>query len=157
METVRFEKFTLLIEGIHKCIHKIKGRKVPELGIKSVHVFWLYQLKGHPEGLTAAKIAAASMIDRSLVSREIEALKKDGYVAMNGSGRRYVLTELGAQLADRITDMVIEVQSEVGKGITDEELSLFYSVLEKLHGGFERISKDKKRSGTVKKTNRPQE
>ena len=144
MESVRFEKFTLLIDGIHKCIHKIKVDRVPELGIKSVHVFWLYQLKDHPEGLTAAKIAAASMIDRSLVSREIEALKSDGYVALKGSGRRYVLTERGRELAERITDMVIEVQNEVDSGISDEELQSFYSTLNKLHGNFQRLSESKK-------------
>ena len=75
METVRFEKFTLLIDGIHKSINKIKFDTAPYLGVKSVHVFWIYELSFHSEGLTAAEIAAVSMVDRSLISREIAALK----------------------------------------------------------------------------------
>lgn len=150
MESVRFEKFTLLIDGIHKCIHKIKVSKVPELGIKSVHVFWLYQLKSHPEGLTAAQIAAASMIDRSLVSREIEGLKKDGYVAMGATGRRYVLTESGTELAQRITEVVIQTQREADSGISEEELASFYSTLEKLYKNFLNITESKKCNRAVK-------
>jgi len=101
LESVRFEKFTLLIDGIHKSIGKIKFDTAPYLGIKSVHVFWIYELSLHPDGLTAAEIAAVSMVDRSLVSREIAALKKDGYVASEDTGKkrnynaRITLTEKG--------------------------------------------------------------
>ena len=146
MESIRFEKFSLLIYGIHKCINKLKVDRVPELGIKSVHIFWMYQLKGHPEGLTASKIAAASMIDRSLVSREIEALREAGYVAMKSSGRRYVLTERGMELADRITDIVLEVQKSVDCGITEEELVSFYATLEKLHDNFVKVTETKRKT-----------
>ena len=150
MESIRFERFTLLIDGIHKCINKLKVDRVPELGIKSVHIFWLYQLKSHPEGLTASKIAAASMIDRSLVSREIEALRDAGYITMKQTGRRYVLTAAGEELADRITDIGLELQNAVSDGITDEELAAFYVTLEKLHGNFLGITSKKR--NTRKKT-----
>lgn len=149
MESVRFEKFTLLIDGIHKSINKIKFDTAPFLGVKSVHVFWLYELAMHPEGLTAAEIAAVSMIDRSLVSREIAALKRGGYVECEetGSKRNYnariTLTEDGKQLAEKITREAIEVQSKVDAGITDEELESFYLTLEKLYKNFASISSHK--------------
>ena len=149
MESVRFEKFTLLIDGIHKSINKIKFDTAPFLGVKSVHVFWLYELAMHPEGLTAAEIAAVSMIDRSLVSREIAALKRGGYVECEetGSKRNYnariTLTEDGKQLAEKITREALEVQSKVDAGITDEELESFYLTLEKLYKNFASISSHK--------------
>jgi DNA-binding MarR family transcriptional regulator len=149
LKTIRFEKFTLLIDGIHKCINKIKFDTAPFLGVKSVHVFWLYELAMHPEGLTAAEIAAVSMIDRSLVSREIAALKRGGYVECEetGSKRNYnariTLTEDGKQLAEKITREAIEVQSKVDAGITDEELESFYLTLEKLYKNFASISSHK--------------
>lgn len=145
MEAIRFEKFSLLIDGIHKCINKLKVGRVPELGIKSVHVFWMYQLKNHPEGMTASKIAAASMIDRSLVSREIEPLREAGYVTLKSSSRRYILTELGMELAERITDIVLEIQQEVDSGITEQELVSFYATLEKLHDNFVNITAGKRK------------
>lgn len=146
MEAVRFEKFTLLIDGIHKSINRIKFDTAPYLGVKSVHVFWIYQLSLHPEGLTAAEIAAVSMVDRSLVSREIAALEKGGYVAREETGKkrgynaRITLTEKGVELAERITEEAIGVQSRVGEGITASELAAFYVTLEKLYANFVALS-----------------
>lgn len=149
METVRFEKFTLLIDGIHKCIHKIKVDTAPALGIKSVHVFWLYKLLQHPEGLTPMEIAELSMIDRSLVSREIALLKKNGYVRteeQTGGKRNYnarlTLTDEGAALSKRIYEIVTDIQRTVDDGVSEEELKSFYATLEKLNKNFAKISKD---------------
>ena len=139
---MRFEKFTLLIDGIHKSISKIKFDTAPYLGVKSVHVFWIYQLSQHPEGLTAAEIASVSMVDRSLVSREIAALEKGGYVAREDTGNkrsynaRITLTDKGVGLAKKITKEAIGVQSMVDVGITEEELVSFYNTLEKLYENF---------------------
>ena len=146
MEAVRFEKFTLLIDGIHKSINRIKIDTAPYLGVKSVHVFWIYQLSLHPEGLTAAEIAAVSMVDRSLVSREIAALEKGGYVAREETGKkrgynaRITLTERGKELAARITEEAMGVQSKVDEGISEEELASFYQTLEKLYANFAALS-----------------
>ncbi len=149
VESIRFEKFTLLIDGIHKCIHKIKFDTAPSLGIKSVHVFWLYKLMQHPEGLTSAELAELSMIDRSLVSREIASLKKGGYVekkdsevSKRGYNARLVLTDNGKILASRICDIVKDVQSKVDTGISEEEIQSFYLTLEKLHGNFTKLITD---------------
>ncbi len=111
---------------------------VSDLGIKSVHVFWLYQLYRHPEGMSAAELAIASMIDRSLVSREIKALKGDGYISV-ARGRRYVLTDSGMELAERISEIVKEIQREADVGISDSELRSFYSTLVKLNDNFNTI------------------
>ncbi len=146
MEPVRFEKFTLLIDGIHKSMNKIKIDTAPDLGVKSVHVFWVYELLLHPEGLTAAEIAAVSMIDRSLVSREIETLKKGGYVEVQDTGKkrnynsRITLTDKGRELAQRIKSKAVAVQSAVDNGITESELVSFYATLEKLYANFFEMS-----------------
>ena len=135
METLRFERFTSLIDGIHKSINKLKLDRVPELGIKSVHVSWLYHLTRHPEGMTAAEIAQEARVDRSLVSREIAALKKDGYLALT-RGRYYVLTESGRDVADSLVAIMSEVQAEVSRNITESELVAFYSTLERIEANF---------------------
>ena len=150
MEPIRFEKFTLLIDGIHKCINKIKFDTAPDLGVKSVHLFWVYKLMLHPNGLTAAEIAAVNKVDRSLVSREIETLKKNGYVKTedNGNKRSYnsriTLTESGLALAERIRSEAMRIQEAVGANISDEELAAFYVTLEKIYGNFGALTvKDK--------------
>lgn len=146
MDKIRFEKFTLLIDGIHKSVHKIKLDAAPHAGVKGVHVMWVYELYTHPDGLTATEIAAVSRIDRSLVSREIDALMKDGYIECRDKSDkkrykgRFVLTERGCELARWITERVLEVQNTVSEGISAEELRVFYSVLERLDRNFEALS-----------------
>ena len=136
----------MLIDGIHKCISKIKFDTAPDLGVKSVHLFWVYKLMLHPNGLTAAEIAAVNKVDRSLVSREIETLKKNGYVQTkdNGNKRSYnsriTLTESGLALAKRIKDEAIRIQEVVGANISEDELATFYVTLEKLYGNFDLLA-----------------
>ncbi|MBQ8404072.1 MAG: winged helix-turn-helix transcriptional regulator [Clostridia bacterium] len=150
MELERFSKFTLLIDGIYKSIHKIKLDTAPYLGIKSVHVFWVYSLRTHPEGLTATELAALSEIDRSLVSREVAKLCADGYITnVGGSGKRrnynsrLVLTEKGLELAEYIRKEALKIQNQADDGVSEEELESFYSVLEKLHANFVKITKER--------------
>lgn len=150
MELERFSKFTLLIDGIYKSIHKIKLDTAPYLGIKSVHVFWVYSLLDHPDGLTSTELASLSEIDRSLVSREVAKLCADGYITyIGGSGKRrnynsrIVLTEKGVELAEYIRREALDVQKKADADITEEELAIFYSVLEKLYGNFQNITKER--------------
>ena len=140
MDSIRFEKFTLLIDGIHKNIQKLRIDFSPTVGIKSVHVFWIYTLRDHPDGMTAAELAAESRISRSLISREIEDLRADGYIEVqeNARGKRASynsmirLTEKGRALAQSITLEGLSVQKRVNEGISEDELRAFYSTLEKL-------------------------
>ena len=150
MELERFGKFTLLIDGIYKSIHKIKLNTAPYLGIKSVHVFWVYSLRKHPEGLTSTELAALSEIDRSLVSREVAKLCADGYITyVGGSGKRrnynsrLVLTEKGLELAEYIRGEALKIQNMADDGISEEELAVFYSVLEKLNANFAKVVKER--------------
>ena len=158
MELERFGKFTLLIDGIYKNIHKIKLDTAPDLGIKSVHVFWIYLLRKHPDGLTATELAARSEIDRSLVSRELQKLFADGYImSVGGTGKRrnynsrIVLTEKGMELAEHIRREAMTVQARADEGISAEELEVFYTVLEKLYGNFVKVTKEREESLSDKK------
>ena len=141
MEQVRFEKFTLLIDGIHKSIHNLKITIAPHLGVKGVHVLWVWELLKNPDGLTAAELAMRSMVNRSLVSREIEALREGGYVVLSLDGKnRYNgklrLTDKGRELAQTIGGEVMRIQDAVDEGISEAELDAFYKTLEKLNNNF---------------------
>ena len=153
MEAVRFEKFILLICGIHKHISRLKTVFAPELGIKTVHVLWFYELMMHLEGLTAAELASVSMVDRALISRELEELKRQGYItAEDGEGRNYSvplrLTEKGYGVAERILQTVTELQEKLDEGIDVCELVPFYQTLEKLYSNFEKLSPPEKEKRT---------
>ena len=146
MEQERFFNFTRLIDGIHKDVLKIRLDYAPAFGVKSVHVFWLYDLLSHPEGLSATELAASSQIDRSLISREIAALKKQGLIrSENVEGKRnynakLTLTESGKAAAKRISELGVYFQNRVSEAIDEKKLLIFYDALEKMYKNLEKIT-----------------
>lgn len=146
----RFYIFTLLVDGIHKCIHRIKFDFAPHFGVKSVHMFWIYELRDHPDGLTSAELAERSHISRSLVSREIERLRENGYVEIQetarGKRKNYnspiKLTEKGRELADCISAEAMKIQERAGEGISEEELVVFYATLSKFYHNLRGVIKE---------------
>lgn len=148
MEIERFRKFVLLVEGIRKSVQKIKFNNAPDFGVKGVHTLWVYELLCHPEGMTASELAAKSMIDRSLISREIEPLVQKGYIKVAESGRKrsyntkITLTEEGKKIAVGIGEIAMDIQNRADGGISDSELESFYSTLEKLYKNLSVIAED---------------
>lgn len=143
MEQERVIRFTHLIDGIHKRVQKIRTDYAAAFGVKGVHVFWVYELLSHPDGLSAASLAASSKIDRSLISREISALESIGYVSAEKQGgkRNYnskiVLTESGVEAAKKMRSIMLDFQNLANDGVSDEDLETFYTVLEKINNNLE--------------------
>lgn len=148
MEQERFFRFTRLIDGAHKSILRLRLDKAADFGVKGVHVFWVYELLQHPEGLSAAELAQRSQIDRSLISREISALKKDGYIAAKDKGlahnykAKLILTEKGVKAAKEIASLGVQIQNRASANIPEAELEQFYATLEKLCKNLEEISEE---------------
>lgn len=148
MEQERFMRFVNLIDGIHKSIQKIRVDNAATFGIKSVHIFWVYELLAHPEGLSATELAANSNIDRSLISREISALEANGFIKIEKqSGKRnynskLTLTEMGIEAANKIKQLAMRFQDIIGKNVPENELEIFYNVLAKLYNNFETLNEE---------------
>lgn len=148
LEQERFEEFSSLISGIYGSIQKLKAHYTAQLGLKAVHVFWIYLLREHPEGMSASELAAAGQSDRSLVSREIDELFEKGIIfTRNGNGKRRYgwkleLTDKGRELADVISAVAAEVQGTVSRGIPEEDLVTFYRTLRTLAGGFDGLNRN---------------
>lgn len=146
MESERFEQFSSLISGIYRDIQKLKAKWTEPLGMKSVHIFWVYLLKNHPDGLTAAELSRHSQSNRSLVSREIRELIDLGYVAhINTSqkssyGNKLILTESGMKIAQRISEASLDIQNKVNAGIPQEDLLILYRTLGILMENFHRLT-----------------
>lgn len=148
MEQERFMHFVNLIDGVHKSVQKIRIDNAATFGIKSVHVFWVYELAAHPEGLSATELATKTNIDRSLISREISSLEKNGLVRIEkANGKRnynskLMLTESGLAAAMEIKDIAMRFQSIASQDIPKKDLETFYSVLEKLYNNLKVWSKE---------------
>ena len=148
LDQERFEEFSSLISCVHGNIQKLKARYTTQLGLKPVHVFWLYLLRTHPEGMSASELAAAVQTNRSLISRELDTLFDKGiiYTQGNGDKRRYgwklMLTDKGKQLADIISAVITDTQSTVSQGIPEEDLITFYRTLRILANSFDQLTKN---------------
>lgn len=146
MEAERFEQFSSLISGIYRDIQKLKSKWTEPLGMKSVHIFWVYLLKNHPDGLTASELSRHSQSNRSLVSREIQELIDLGYVIPEGRsqtrryGQKLVLTETGKEIAERISNASLDIQNKVNAGIPEEDLHILYRTLTILMENFHKIT-----------------
>ena len=106
---------------------------------------WLYKLLKHKDGLTASELAAESMIDRSLISRELTGLAADGYITIDSQGKkrsynsRIRLTDKGKEVAEDIAKTAYESQRIIGEGVAEEDLIVFYRTLEKICLNFEKL------------------
>ena len=150
MRSERFSLFSYKISSIYKCIKALEADAAVRLGVKGVHLFWIYSLVDHPEGLSASEIAKKNGINRSLVSREIQKLSRENmvYFAPADSGAHYnariLLTEKGKAAANEIYRIGMRVQEATGEGLSEAELSGFYESLDRIADNLGRIAAQKK-------------
>ena len=146
MQEERFEVFFQNIAGLYRAVQRLRAQFAETAGVASVHLFWLYLLREHPEGLSASRLAELSRIDRSLVSRQLKPLLARGLVETSGETgkRRYgwkiCLTQEGRALAEKIAASALSIQTQAGRGVSPEDLAVFYRVLGTLHQNFSSIS-----------------
>ncbi len=148
MKEERFEEFSGLISGIYRDIQKLKAKWTEPLGMKSVHIFWVYLLRNHPEGLSASELSRYSQTNRSLISRELKELIDLGYVTISQPlvrrrhGQKLVLTQAGLRAAERISDISYGIQQRVSASISAEDLAVFYRTLQVLLKNFDRLAEE---------------
>ena len=142
----RYEMFTTAIVKIHRCIHKIKSDVMAEFNLKSPHVSCLYYL-GRADGMTASEICELSAEDKSSISRSVEYLEKNGYIAcLATSGKRYkaslTLTEKGREVSKRMEAEIAEVLTECSDGLEEEDLKIFYDCLLQICEKLQKVSEE---------------
>ena len=146
MEAERFEQFSSLISGIYRDIQKLKTKWTEPLGMKAVHIFWVYLLKNHPQGLTASELSRHSQSNRSLVSREIQELINLGYVTVERTagqrryGQKLTLTQSGVEVAEKISEASLDIQNKVNAGIPEEDIFVLYRTLGILMENFHHLT-----------------
>ena len=146
MQEERFEIFFQNISGLYRSVQRLRAQFAERAGVSSVALFWLYLLREYPEGLSASRLAELTRIDRSLVSRQLKPLLERGLVETGGESgkRRYGwkirLSESGSALAESIASEALAIQNAAGRGITPQDLTVFYRVLGSLNQNFDEIS-----------------
>ena len=143
--TQRFETFVLSINRIYRCIQKIKSQEMTELGLKGTHVMCLFELRQHPEGLTAAELSGLCLEDKAAVSRALAELERRALVtreAVNDTAYRALvkLTEEGRAAARYVCDKVRSAVEIAGRGMNEQERVTFYANLRRIAENLRAIS-----------------
>ena len=137
-----FEQFSLLILKMSKIVQKIKALEMAPFDLKAVHVMILYLLRMHREGLSVSELCRQTMDDKAAVSRAVSVLRERGYVLPEDARLSPVrLTKEGEELAAYITGRAACAVSEGGVGLSDEERTRFFCVLETICCNLEKYQK----------------
>lgn len=130
----RFETFMTTMNQINRSIQVIKNREMEAYGLKGTHVMSLYQLRQHPEGLTATELATLCGEDKAAISRSLAKIESKGLIVFTDvEGRKRYrtvinLTEEGCRVCDHISQKIDELLKISSASITDEERANFYRV-----------------------------
>ena len=139
----RFMRFTLSMSRINKMIQKLKLDGMKSFELKGSHTLCIYGLLEHPSGMTSAQIAKYCEFDPGLASRTQKELIQLDIISKTGEpgkyGSIYFLTEKGIKIAREIEKTVTRMQEFVDSDISDEELAIFYHVLDKLEMNFVKL------------------
>lgn len=131
----RFEDFTLYITQAYKYILKIKAHEMETFGLKASHLMCLYFFGKEEEGLTAVELCSLCMEDKAGISKTLSELKKQELITVKNDDdakiykAKYVLTEKGAAVSDKLNDCIIAAVENAGMGLSDEERQSFYYAL----------------------------
>jgi DNA-binding MarR family transcriptional regulator len=139
----RYETFTVLINRISRNIRKIKNIAMAEHNLRSVHVSCLYYLYS-AKNITSTDLCELCEEDKATISRALDFLQKNGYLAgEENEGKRYkttlILTLKGNEVGREIVDKVNGVLRQTGFGFTEKELVTFYRSLTIISNNLESI------------------
>lgn len=107
-----------------------------KLGITHGHFITLLYISEN-EGLTQAQLAETHRKDRNIVSRNIDVLEEKGFVIRKRgiTDRRSFtihLTDLGHSVVSIRKDLIKEGEQEALRNLSKDEISIFYSLLNKI-------------------------
>ena len=107
-----------------------------KLGITHGHFITLLYISEN-EGLTQAQLAETHRKDRNIVSRNIDVLEEKGFVIRKRGivDRRSFsihLTDLGHSVVSIHKDLIKEGEQEALRNLSKDEISIFYSLLNKI-------------------------
>ena len=143
----RFETFTILIARISRSIKRIKSEEMADFELKGPHVSCLYYLS-LCEGMTAAELCERCDEDKAAISRSLDDLEKNGYIACASSaGKCYKspirLTERGRGVSHAVPRLV----RAASEGLNEAERQTMYRALTLISENLETIYAHKKTGG----------
>ncbi|MGN0170004.1 MAG: MarR family winged helix-turn-helix transcriptional regulator [Lachnospiraceae bacterium] len=141
MQQDHFNVFTVSVGKLYKQIQRLKSAGMKQYGLKGAHVSILHLLAGRTEGVSFQEICQICDLDRALVSRELGDLVHQGYIRKDSKDgvyhAKYYATPKAEEILPEFISIIEGVQRKADEGISEEELAVFYRVLEQLRKNLE--------------------
>ena len=143
----RFRTFTVLIANVSRCIRRIKTEEMSDINLKSPHVSCLYYLYKFEKGLTAKELCDICKEDKAAMSRSIEYLEKEGYVACEETAKKrykspFFLTEKGKKAGEVVAKKIDDILARASVGLSEEHRLIFYRSLALISDNLQKICED---------------
>ena len=140
----RYEQFSYVISSMYRGIQRIERAEMVKYGYKGSYAQYLVALTRFPEGLTLLQLCEVCEKDKAAVSRAVADMEENGLlirVSAAGKNSHYRAMIRLSPEGERISGIVCEraqaVVNEIGKDLTDEQRSVFYSAMNLIAGGME--------------------
>ena len=142
----RFERFSLAISEIHRCLVGISSTEMKKHGLSGAQARYLIIMNRLRLGITAARLATLCQRNKAEVSRAIASLEKKGLAEKENNPKNYRtlirLTDKGREIAENISERAKKAVENVGGFMTTEERESFYDTLDLLAANLVKIDKD---------------
>ncbi len=139
----RFEKFSSVISSISHNLHRIMGEEMEKYGLKGPYAVYLVAMSRHPQGVTAARLCEICEKNKAAVSRAVAELEENGLLVRSGSNYRTLLqlTDEGKKAANYVCQRARVAVDFAGKGLTEEQRTVFYNVLDLIATNLKKFGK----------------
>ena len=142
----RFERFSLAISEIHRCIVRISSEEMQKHGLSGVQARYLILMNRLHLGITAARLASLCSRNKAEVSRAVAALERSGLAKRELHSTNYRtlirLTDKGREVAADISERVKLAVETVGGFMSEDERERFYDTLDLIAANLTKIDKN---------------
>lgn len=141
----RFEQFSLAIFNISRYWNKIAADGMKKYGLKGAYAFTLLTIYRSNGDITASELCELCRKDKAEISRTIALMEEKGLLKREGKNlyrASLILTDVGRNVAQDISDKATLAVELAGRGISDEKRAVFYEALGIISNNLKEISKE---------------
>ena len=144
MERERFEILSATVLHLLQAVQEIKAKKMEEYGLRGRSASVLCRIYERGGALTAMELTKICEVDKAQISRALAELSAREFLEKAGDGTRcykqkYTLTPGGARAAADISRAFADIEATVSKGLTKNELEIFFRTLYTLSDNFDAL------------------
>ena len=145
MDSKRIDIFMLALTKSQKSMAGIVKEIMREDNIKHIEVLCLKSIAFIEGGVSASDLCKMCFYDKAIISRTLNSLKGE-YIYINPQdenktrGRRYLLTQKGRAVCDKMSRFMNTIGEELTHNIPEEDVEVFFRTALKILDNMQNMS-----------------